>query len=734
MMDVHVELGCEALPVGFAVVRTSGREAMNTLSRWEVRILVPEGAALDPESVIGAPAALRIIDDGEGTQRDVGLVVTDLVHEEDGRDGAHYLIELGPHEALLTRRAGYRVFLDKTTKEIVAEILKDAGVSADSVVWRLSGSYEKRLHCVQYNETEWAFIERLLAEEGIAYWFDFHGDAKSVLILADDKSAYEGITGSLAIRYEDAGGIGAERHVSELAVTETMVVTAAAVRDYDVRAPDVFIEGTAGAGPLEHFEYPANVLTTRAAQARAQTRLEQLQRHRLVAEARSDCIRLQPGRVIQIEGCADDKLNRRYLVTSVEQQLSAGSQNDADTSTYGNRVTFVPHGEVAYRPGLPHKLPRITGVEPAWTTGPSGEEIHVDDLGRIKLRFPWDRSGIVDDKSSSWVRCLQMGMSGTMLLPRVGWEVPVAYIDGNPDRPFVLGRTYNATMVVPYGLPSAAATTTLQSATSPGGGSTNEIRMGDGAGKQEMFIHATKDQTVVVGGSATTNVSANETHDVNLSLIASIKASQSLSVGASQSVNVGTNYATAISGSRTEMVGGMEAIKVTANRTVSAGGAYTELIGGLYGIQCNQSNTGTAGAFTQLVGGSLNVVGGLGVSETVLAARTELVGGSKSLVSLGSASDNVTGAKSITAGPTKETAGGKIATATKAAGSIKVGASATMKADGSFVIEAPTITIKAASITTNEFSLGGGALKIKKGTTKVKGTIDRKGGANLDSG
>ncbi len=349
MATVCVELGCNALPAGFRVVTTQGREAINALPRWEVRILVPEDVALDPDSAIGAPAALRIVDEEEGTQRDIGLLVTDLHHEEDCRDGAHYLVELAPAEALLTHRAGYRVFLDKTTKEIIAEILNDAGIPAGGVVWRLSGSYEKRLHCVQYGETEWAFIERLLADEGISYWFDFHGDSQPVLVLADDKSAHEGVTGSFTIPYQDESGLVSARHLFGLAITESMVVTATAVRDYDVRAPDVFIEGNAGSGPLEHFEYPANVLTTATAKARAQARLEQLQRHHLVAEGKSDCIRLQPGRVIQIEGCADDWMNRRYLITSLEQQVSGDSHTDA-VSRYVNGVTLVPHGEVAYRP------------------------------------------------------------------------------------------------------------------------------------------------------------------------------------------------------------------------------------------------------------------------------------------------------------------------------------------------------------------------------------------------
>jgi type VI secretion system secreted protein VgrG len=733
MATTYVQLSCASVPEGLRILGAKGTEGIDALTRWEIRF-ISEAAITAPEEVLGAAAALRLIDEAEGSHRDIALVVTDLVHEGEGRDGDHYTLALAPPEWFLTRRSGYRIFQNKTTKEIVAEVLKDAGIPADAVVFRLSATYEKRLYCVQYDETEWAFVTRLLAEEGIAYWFDFEGEDKPTVIFADDKSAYSEIQGTIVLPYEDPHGTIPFRHFFELAITESMVPTAVAVRDYDVRAPAVFIEGAAGKGSLEHFEYPARVLTSDVAKARAQVRLEQLQRFQLRAEGASDCIRLQPGHVVEVEGCADDWMNRRYLVVQLEHEVSMGAQNDAGASPYKNRVVLAPYGEVAFRPEVPNRRPRMNGIEPATTSGPPGEEIHVDDLGRLKIRFPWDRSGKTDDSSSCWVRGLQMGMGGTMLLPRVGWEVPVAYIDGDPDRPFVLGRTYNATMVVPYGLPGASATTTLQSATSPGGGSTNELRMGDSGGKQEMFIHASKDQTVTVGGSATTTVSASETHDVGLSLIANITASQSLVVGGSQSVNVGTDYAISVKGSRAETIGGMESIKVTANRVVNVGGAYSELIGGFYGIQCNQSNTGTAGAFTQLIGGSLNVAGALGVSETVLAARTEVVGGAKSLVSLGGASDNVTGVKNITAGSTSEKAGANIATGTKVAGSIKVGGSAKMTSSGKFVIEAPSITIEAASLTTNEFSLSGGAIKITKGTTKVKGTIKRRGGAHLNKG
>jgi type VI secretion system secreted protein VgrG len=728
-----VVLACAALPDGIVIHRVRGEEAINDLPRWEVELIAEDGA-IDLDQVAGASATLALVDALEGTQRVMGFVVADASYDGEGRDGHHYSVRLSPAEWLLTLRSGYRIFLDKTTQEIVAEVLKDAGIPAAQIKWRLSGaSYMKRPHTTQYDETAWAFITRLLADEGISYWFDF-ADEKPLLVLGDDIHAHEGITGSTILPYADASGMMSYRHLSALEVAEQVTTTLVHVRDYDVRAPDVFIDGKTGTGPSEYFEYPACVLNSAAAAARAKVRLEQLQRFKVEARGSSDCIRVAPGKLFAVEGCADEPMNQKYLVVRVEHAFAIGAQNDATGTGYRNHLVLVPAGPAAFRPPVPKDLPKIEGVEPAFTTGPAGQEIHVDDLARLKIRFPWDRANITDDKSSYWVRSLQMSLGQSMLLPRVGWEVPVAYIDGNPDRPFVLGRLYNATAVVPYGLPAGHATTTLQSATSPGGGSTNEIRMGDTGGGMEMFLHASKDQSVTVGGSATSSVSVNETHDVGLALKLGITGSQSLTVGAKQSVDVATDYATEVAGSRTEMVGGLECIKVTGNRYVSAKGGYTELIGALYAIQCNQSNTGAKGSFTQLIGGSMNLACALGQSESVAGARTELVGGSKSFLIGSGMADSVTGAFSLTAGATKENAGGAIGTESKAAGTVKVGGSANLKAGGLFTITAPSISIKVSgSLTAKALKLGGGTLKVTDGNIKLKGTIKRQGDNKVNS-
>ena len=706
---------------------------MNELSRWTLEILSPHDE-LPMDDALGAVATLTLADDAEGTFRSVGLIITEIALVAEGRDGLHYAVELAPAEHLLTLRSGYAVFIEKTTQEIVAQVLEAAGTPAARVIWRLAGSYATRLHCTQYGETEWAFLSRLLAEEGISYWFDLNASGPT-LVLGDAMSSHDGIQAPVLLPFHDASGMLAVRSFHAFEVSHEPATQSVFLRDYDVRHPDVFIDGEAGEGSLQHFEYPAGAADAAAAKARAKVRLEQLQRWTISAAGQSNCARVAAGAIVAVDGAADDEVNCKYLIVAVNHTYAraahGGAGNDA---VYENRAVLVPFAGAAHRPEVPTHAPKIEGVEPAITTGPGSEEIHVNDLGEVKLRFPWDRSGIFDDKSSAWARCLNMGMDGTMLLPRVGWEVPVAYFDGDPDRPFVLGRVYNAQGVVPYPLPAGKTTTTLQSATSPGGGSTNEVRMSDSAGGMEMFVHASKDQSVDVGGSATTTVGVNETHDVTLSYGIDVTASQTHTVGAAQTVNVGTDATAKIKGARSETVAALETNKITANRVINAKGSYTEVIGAIYGVECNQANTDVKGGYTQAIGSTLAQAAGLGTSESVAGARGQATGGARTIVAARGFGETVTGLKSITAGASSVKAGGSVMTSSKASsGTINVGGSVDLTATGPVVVGAKSITIDiSGSLTAEALSLSGGTLKITKGTTKVMGTIKREGGSEIE--
>lgn len=726
---VTVDLGCDALGAEVRLLAAAGREAMNALSSWTLDVVAVSGA-IAADDAIGAAATITLTDPLEEAPRSIGLIVTEVTFEHMTADGPVYRLTLAPPEWLLTLRSGYRIFQEKSGPDIVKLVLTDAGTAADKIVTRLSGGYGLRLHTTQYGEGDWAFLERICAEEGISYWFD-STDAGPNIVFGDDPGSHDGTTGGPTLPFHDPSGMVHVRSITELAVEERVVTESTTVRDYDVRHPDVLIEGKSGKGSLEHYEYPARVIDGAAATERARVRLEQLGRFRVRATAKSDSIRLQPGRFFTIAGCAEADLDADYVVVEVTHRWSAPSRGRADSGRYQNEAVLVPKEGPAHRPALPHDRPQIPGTETAITTGASGEEIHTNDLGELKIRFPWDRSGIFDDKSSTWVRCLQMGLGGSMLIPRVGWEVPVVYYDGDPDRPLVLGRLYNAEGVVPYGLPAAKATTALQSATSPGGGSTNEIRMGDDAGKMEMFIHASKDQSVFVGGSATTTVTANKTHDVTLSLGLTVTGTQTLTVGASQKVDVTTNYSTGVKGARTESVAAIEMSKVTGNRAVAAKGSYTELVGALYGIQANQANVDVTGIYSQNIGAVLAHGAGLGTSESVGGARMETVGAMKSITASKEYGEDVKGAKLVNAGSCKIDAGTVVTTTTKGAMNIQVGGATKIDSSGVSVFGANQIEIKAASLKAGALKLVGGAFKVGKGKAKLDGTIKRKGGSKV---
>jgi type VI secretion system secreted protein VgrG len=589
------------------------------------------------------------------------------------------------------------------------------------VKWRLHGQDAKRSYTVQHGESDWTFASRLLADEGINYWVDREGD-DAVLVFGDHPSSHDGIEGkSPVVPFQDASGMNLSSFsLHGLERTWSIASTRATVRDVDVQRPATPVDGEAGQGALEVFEYPSNLVIPEAATARATVRLQQLRRHASTLVAESANAHLRAGRVVEITGAADDCFSGKFLITRVEHAIEAQIEPGAGAAVpYKNRLTLVPFdASVPYRPSIPTTRPVVDGLDNAVVTGPAGEEIHVDDLGRIKVRFFWDRSGIHDDKSSRWVRTLQMNLVAPQMLPRVGWEVPVVYENGDPDRPFVLGRVYNGGAPPPYGMPGKKATSTLQSATSPKNGTTQEIRLGDDAGSEEAFVHATKDQTVTVGGSHSTKVGANRTDDVQKSQSLKVDASQTVTVGGNQNVTVGADGTLAVDGARSETIGGSETVGVTGTYAVTVKGGYVELVGGLYSLRCNQWNATVQGAFTQVVGAALSTTAGLGSNQSVAGARTELVGGARTFTAGTTYADGTTGLKRITAGAANESANADMAWKAGARAQVQAGGAISIEGGGKVVFEGTVISVKAATLTAN----GGSTMKLA-GALKSSSTV-----------
>jgi type VI secretion system secreted protein VgrG len=703
---------------------------MDSLSRWQVQVSTHDDVSA-LESVVRAPAALRIVDEDDLTLRQIALIVTEI--ECSARD-KEYTLQLSEAPSQLLYRTNHRIFQEKTTEQIVTKILGDS-VPEVTVKPKLQGSYPVRLHCVQYGETEWSFVERLLADEGFSYFFETSDDGEPQIVFCNSLGSYDGIDGDTSIPFGPSLTTSAfARTFRTVEWEENVVAEEVHIRDLDVRNPAKYIEGKAGSGTLHYFEYPACVPDETAAKQRAKQRLEQLQREKVRVYGSSDCTRIKPGRLLTVEGVPDDvfdQKDQRFLVTAVAHEYAV-AQSAAGLEAYSNYVTMCPtkgsdkKDHPPFRPALP-RVPRIEQLESAITTGPGKEEIHVDHLARVKLRFLWDRSGILDDTSSTWVRCLQSALAGSMFLPRVGWEVAVGYLDGLADRPFVLGRLYNATAVVPYKLPEAAATTSFQSKSTPDSTATQEVRFKDGAGGQQVFVNAPFNQTETVGGSAKTEVGTDEDHQVDLSLKSHVKGKHGNTVGGSQKVDVGKELIIKVKGATSEAILAGELINVKGDRAVISDSHYRELIVGQYLIECNQSNTNTKGPFVRLVAGVKDLRCGLGLSESVLGARGYVCLGSRTITCSKAYSESVIAGRRTKAAAVKETAAAKLVTSASF-GNITCGATK-LTAGAQFSVSAKTITLEVTgSIKAGAMTLGG-KFENKGFVTMVKGDVKRPKGA-----
>ncbi|MGE0328640.1 MAG: type VI secretion system Vgr family protein [Polyangiaceae bacterium] len=720
---VFVVLECVDAPI--PVQRLDGREAMNELSSFSVRFCIDESTlGLDPcglDALFGRAATIALVDDLEGHTRSIPLMVDGVDLEIQTPEGELVLrLDLKPRQHVLAHRTGHAMWVEKSTVEIVSALVDAQALGGPELDVRLSQAYEPRPQCVQYAETEWNFAARILADDGVACWFDVVNDAPR-WVLADGPDACTDIEGDAVVPLEARSALTQQRHFTSFELEANWCTGSVLLRDDDPRQPDVPIDGQLEDGEGFYFAYPARLVNGAQAARRAKVRLEQLRRHEIVARGASDCVRVQPGRVLEIASEQGD-FNQRYLVVSVEHGFSDTTQAGQAEEAYSNRVMLVPATRL-FRPAIP-EWPTLPGAEPATVSGPAGEEVHVNDLGDVKLKFPWDRTPQVDDTTSHWARTLQPNLGGSMLLPRMNWEVLVAFAHGNPDQPRVLGRLYNAEAALPYSPKGESASTSFQTATSPGGGGVNEIKLGDSAGKESMGINASQDQDVVVGGSSLTTVSGSEDHTVALSLTQTA-SNHTRTVGGLQKVDVGTEYSIQ-AGDRSETIGGVEINKVGGSRIVKAG-AYTEVVGALQATQCVSSNLECA-ALVNTVGGAMIHAAGAGANETVLGARQHLVGAVRGINCVGY-EEKVLGIKAITSGASLLQAGAT--NVTKAASVALTMSALTATAAADVVFKGASITISASSITAPGGSMSGGTLKVVG--SEVSGSITRQGVSELDA-
>lgn len=446
---------------------------------------------------------------------------------------AAYRAVVRPFLWFLTRTADCRIFQEKTAPEIVKQVLRDQGFT--DIEDNLSGSYRTLPYCVQYRETDFNFISRLMEQEGIYYYFR-HDPDKHMLVLADSASGHAPAAGYERIPYfpPDVHDRRERDHIYDWTVAQEIQSGAYALNDFNFEKPRASLRATAKQaqghpyGSLELYDYPGEYQESGEGDAYAGVRMQEVAAQYERKHGESNARGLLVGALFQLENFHRREQNREYLIVSATHSLESDDYRSADQAAGGDiyRCAFTAiDSRQPFRPPRVTPKPVVQGPQTAIVTGPPGDEIHTDKYGRVKVQFHWDREGKRDENSSCWVRVAQVwaGKSwGGMNIPRIGQEVIVEFLEGDPDRPIVTGRVYNADNMPPYGLPGEATKSTLKSNSSKGGGGFNEIRMEDKKGGEEFFVHAQKDMSRIVlndeddrvDGARKRKVGKNETVDI----------------------------------------------------------------------------------------------------------------------------------------------------------------------------------------------------------------------------
>lgn len=532
-----------------------GTEAISQPFRFSL-LMRSSSTALDPALIVGASVTVKMAPPG-GPVRFFNGIVSRFIHAGGDSAFASYSAELVPSLWLLTLSRDRVIYQNKTASDIIKAVLGDFGVTFDA---QLTATYGSREYCVQYDETALEFISRLMEEEGIFYFFTY-ADGGHTMVLGDSSAAHTDCTGAATLRYfPDPGGRRTIDTVHQIGYESRLVAQKFEYSDYNYLTPSTaLLTQSAGAtGKGKQFAYPGKHDVLADGTQRAKVRSEASQVDGAVCRGMSYCYPLSAGKKFTLSGHARAALNTALVLRTVTHSASS----DQYSNSFEAFAATVP-----FRPPRLSPLPRVAGSQTALVVGPSGEEIWTDKHGRIKVQFHWDRVGVKDENSSCWVRVAQSwaGLGwGSLFLPRIGQEVVVSYVDGDPDRPLVTGSVYNAENTTPVTLPGMQTQSTIKSRSSKQGSAGNELRMEDKKDSEEFYIHAQKDMKVEIENDLSTKLlKGSETHTLEKG---------------DRTVDVQT-------GKETHKVKGTRALTVTGNETHTNEADFKQAVTGNYELK-----------------------------------------------------------------------------------------------------------------------------------------------------
>lgn len=622
------------------VEEMSGREGISELFEFRLKLL-SEDSDIDPEKIIGKSAILRIEtwdDSHSGGERHWNGYVSQFAATgclpssgANDQDIYSYECDIVPWFWFMTQNEDCRIFQNLAVPDIIDTVFGEFGYSDYKL--ELNETYPQLEYCTQYNETTFDFLSRLIEREGIYYYFrhDESGEARHILVFTDNKSGNPRLDPD-DIPFHHTGRADGGDAICALARSQQMRTRKATLADWDYQKKGVLSENTPtvlhiGSGiELERYRYPgafdAQGKTPAGAHlARIVMEAEESSHLRLSGEGQVRS--LAPGYVFELNSHPLDEFNAEYLVLSVQHHGHNNLLGDG-AGDYANRFSLQTNTTV-YRAPLVTSRGQVRGPQTAIVVGPSGNEVYTDAMGRIKLRFHWDRkvpgrsTNTQDDKASCWVRVMQAWAGngyGTLFIPRVGMEVMVDFLEGNPDRPIVVGCVYNGLNAPPLNLPAEATRSTIKTLSSKGGGGFNELRFEDKKGEEEIFLHAQKDLQLRAGNNRSESIAVDANLTIGKNRVEAIGENADLQVGKQQAVSVGTNraitvgqddYLTAGANQHTD-VGANMAITTGANFDITAGANCALSAGVNIDVKAGVNLVAEAGTIISLKAGSNSIV------------------------------------------------------------------------------------------------------------------------------
>ncbi len=477
-----------------------GSERLSTPFHFVLRVLSKD-PDIDMKAQLRGPIVINILLEDEKT-RSIHGNISRMRLLDTGHDGmVAYEIEMVPWLWFLSLFTNCRIFQHKSVIDIVQKVFRDRGFTDFRI--DTQGTYKAREYCVQYRETDLNFISRLLEEEGIYYFFEQTKD-KHILVLADANASFTACAHKPAARFTTTLGGSAEeetvRHIKQELRAHTGT---ASLVDYNFETPNTRLYATlSGEQKGEYYDHPGNYRQKADGDHYARLRLEAREVSLITVFGDSNCRGFECGYKFTLEDHFRRDANREYVITSINHDAKnpAYRAGKEEPLSYTNTFESFP-SSAPYRPPQLAKKPVVDGVQTAVVTGKSGEEIWPDKYGRVVVQFRWDREGKNDENSSCWIRVSQGWAGkqwGSMQLPRIGQEVLVSFLEGDPDQPVITGRVYNADQMPPYPLPGEMTKSTMKSLSTKGGGGFNEFRFEDKKGSEQVFLHAEKDHDIRV--------------------------------------------------------------------------------------------------------------------------------------------------------------------------------------------------------------------------------------------